>query len=340
MNFWSHTTATPGLLQISGLVALKPGPIRTNLPELLPIPLSDTQIFRATSVHQTSICNFLELYYGGSDWRIHVQDWLSTYLDDPKVIMLCMYRANNIIGIIVSTPLTNGNTYMSHGISLTGVRVIEGLCINPAYRGKGLAGIMINQMDHYTHTHFGPTAHLWSRETTSTPLISSALNTHMYGYIECALATPKTACEQMPWDMFVTLWKRSYIRWLNKPCIVTDTPLNRRNDLTVWIDAAQSKVAVVANTRRTSGTNTLWEVVWCGEILNDLLWPAESTEYNYFLESISAKLGHGILFTSDYIQTWNKPWVYGNSGFHSWYIYNYMPPAFRTCAVHAIREEL
>lgn len=344
MNFWSHTTAVPSVWQVSGFATLKPDYIRHATPEIMINPVSDTQIIRATSIHQTSISKFLETYYGGSDWTIDTNGWLSKYIEDLKVIVLCMYKYNDIIGVIVSTPLTHGKTYMSHGAILPCMRVIEGLCIHPAYRSKGLAGIMINQMDHYTHTHFGPTAHLWSREMASAPLISTALNTHKYGYIHCEQAKQKTLCEQLPWTTFVAHWKESYTHWLDNPCIVADTPVNRRGDLTVWIAGetlSERKVAVVANTRRKSGNNPLWEVVWCGTITNGILWPATSyIEYNHFLESIASRLRNGLLFTTEYIQTWEKPWVYGSSGFHSWYIYNYVPPVFRTCAIHAIREEL
>jgi hypothetical protein len=253
MNFWSHTSAVPSLWQTSGWATLKPGYIRPSPPELLPNPVSDSYIFRATSVHQTSIVAFLEAYYGGSDWRIDTSGWFSNYMDDPAVIIMCMRKQNDILGVIVSTPLTSGKTYMSHGAVLMGMRVIEGLCIHPAYRNKGLAGVMINQIDHYTHTHLGPSAHLWSREMATAPLFSTALTTQKYGYIQCEDATYRIPCEQMLWNKFVTLWKASYTRWLlESTCIVTDTPSNRRGDLRVWIDQ-DNRVAVVANTRRKSG---------------------------------------------------------------------------------------
>jgi hypothetical protein len=332
MNFWSHTSAVPSAWQVSGFATLKPRYIRTMPPIEMTNPVSDTQIFRATSALTHTISAFLTAYYGGSDWSIHVD--LSTYINDPHVIVLCMRKETTLIGMIVSTPLTAGKTYMSHG-GIVDMRVIEGLCIHPEYRSKGLAGILINQMDMYTHTLFGPTAHLWSREMATTPFFSTALTTQMYGYIHCEVAA-YTPCEQMPWKMFVGHWRESCRKWLDKPCIVADTPLNRRNDLTVWI--ADANVAVIANTRRTSGSDILWEVVWCGILDKGLLWPLD--ECGDFLESVAANIGHGILFTSDYVRKWKKPWIYGTSGYHSWYMYNYIPPAFRTCKIHAIREEL
>jgi hypothetical protein len=86
--------------------------------------------------------------------------------------------------------------------------------------------------------------------------------------------------------------------------------------------------------------------MWCGYIQNNILYPAKSSiQYKLFLEKISNKYD-GLLFVTSALyngqasSTWGEPWKYGTSGKHTWHIYNFIPPAFGTCELHIIRNEL
>ncbi len=356
MSFWSTPSvksATPSLWQMSGLATLEPQFLRREEPEELPNPISETQIIRLRPEHHTIFANFLELYYGGGDWNLRCQNWIRRYTDDPNVIILCLVheydveRGGEIFASIMSVPLTDGITAMSHGMRKRNVRVIEGLCVRDKLRSKGIAGVMINRMDRFTHHMFGPTVHLWAREQAySTGLLpTSALNTYEYGYIRCNEARPRIMCTKMDWLQFSALWSASCFSWLQDgPAIVAELPTNRRGDLTVWLGyrySAGQDVAVIANTQRYVNDQPIYEVVWCGSIKQGLLTPANKWDnYDTLLESIASKHS-GILFaTSEYIKLWSYPWTNGTSGYHTWYIYNYLPPAFGKCKLHVIREEV
>jgi hypothetical protein len=353
MPFWSQTTAAPAWWHTTW---------RTLSPQYLrptPLPEMPAQITLANNVVATvslvtrilvaDVAAFWETHYGGADWKIIAHDWIHTYINDSRVIVLCFRIPDvGIIGTIVSTPATNGITHMSHGAELRSLRVIEGLCVHPDYRSKGVAGSLIQCMDAYTSNHCGPTVHLWSRELMLRLPFSSALQTYRYGYITSVAAEPRTSVLPLPWDRFAELWKQCSGGWARRyaPCIVTDLPLNRRGGLTVWITRTgqvREQVVVISDTKRYSGIYAMYEVVWCGVLeRGSLLYPASpNMDYGATLETIVAEYFTGMLFTTDeYVHTWSAPWVYGSSGYHAWYIYNYLPPAFRTCKLHMIREEI
>jgi hypothetical protein len=354
MPFWSQTAATPSLWQMSGLATLSPQYLRIAEPQEIPNPMLETQIIRLRPEHQTLFSSFLESHYGGGDWALRSKDWISRYVEDPRVIILCLVReydaetGGKILASIMSVPFTDGLTAMSHGAQIRNVRVIEGLCVHPEIRGSGIAGIMINRMDIVTHRMFGPTAHLWAREEAYSPsalLLTSAINSHQYGYMRCQDANARLTCTKMDWSTFSTYWASNCFSWLRDgPAIVAEIPSNRRGDITVWLGYPYSSgqdVVVVVNTQRYSDDGAIYEVLWCGSIKEGKLYPVSKwTDYGTLIESIASK-HKGIFFATDeYVHIWTGPWIFGKSGYHSWYLYNYLPPAFGNCKLHAIREEI
>jgi hypothetical protein len=263
-------------------------------------------------------------------------DWVANYVDDPTVYIFLLFENGLIIGSIVSTPMTRGKTIFSNGTVLYDVRVIEGLCIHRKERGKHLAEFLISYMDWYTAS-IRPTVHLWSRELTATPLVHTAIQLSTYAYIECAKAKPRIPCKQMLMSDFQTYWK-TYIEshGIASPSIFTSNPIIRRGDIYVWHTLNNEHIAVITNTRRIMRRTMLpiYEVVWINSI-----------SAAWFLESIAATL-QGVLFASSARSSgganadWPAPWVYGQSGVHAWYIYNYTPPGFGNCELNIIREEI
>ena len=345
MGFWSKTTATPTLWQASGFSRLLPDFIRTTT---IPLPtLKDgEQIRRLNGSDLNKVGPFWQRYYSGDDWELDesVNIWARQYLQDPDVIVLGLFNTTGLVATIVSTPL--GNTIMSHGAILRNTRVIEGLCVHDTSRQTGVAGFMIEYMDAYTSTMFGPTVHFWSRELHKKPVFSTALTTDTYAYIQCAAATTSLPITPIDWTLFQQLWISNSSLWCSAvegPSIVALTPKNRRNALTVL--GVQGHIVVVSRTGRQTKPARLpiWEVVWCGVRSGATLRPAAADERT--LTSVAAYLQRGLLFASSaptgggVRKEWTG-WQFGRSGVHAWYIYNYIPPAFGSCTIHAIREEI
>lgn len=358
MPFWSSTKASPTLWQASGFAKLEPRFLRLELPELPPLPssLSHLQIRRGVPTDAPAFALFLSEWYRGSDWTLSLRiEEVEYYLrDDQVVVLLACNPDRRIVGSIVSTPLTRGDTHMSHGAHLRHVHYIEGLCIHGMYRSKGLAGTMIAHIDGTTTRLFGPVALLWSRELPSKPFFSTALHTATYAYLPCHRATRQVALREVPWDEFCHLWENNCHRFSG---IVATVPTNRRGGLRIWEAETQgaTKLAVVADTRRiTKDGGPVYEVIWCGWRITNLLFSAcEGQHYRAFLESVASQYARPgdrpPLFFATSIETggmakkrWEDkgPWIYGTSGVHATYLYNYLPPSFGNCLVHAIREEL
>jgi hypothetical protein len=142
--------------------------------------------------------------------------------------------------------------------------------------------------------------------------------------------------------------------WIDDiPRIVATRPFSIHSSFDVWMYPEDSlihykTVVVVSNThRKTRSTNQpIYEVVWCGYIFRNILYPAKrSVQYKHMLDDISNQYV-GMLFVSSAIynggatDTWGAEWNYGRSGVHSWNIYNYIPPSFGDCELLTIRDEL
>ena len=334
MVFWATTSAAPSVLSRFGLSIQNPDFLRKTVPNK---PTGKYEPVRAIPAHLTVLARFWSEQYCGADWIMDTSDdWVAKYVNDPTVYIFLLFMGSSIIGSIVSTPLTNGNTIFSNGTVLYDVRAIEGLCIHRSQRGKNLAGFLISYMDWYTAS-IRPTVHLWSRELASVPFVHTAIQISTYAYIECVKARHRIPCSQMPMDDFQAYWKTYIINHgISSPAIFTSNPMLRRDDITVWHNTNNEHIAVVTFTRRRMRRTMLpiYEVVW-----------VTSTSPAWFLESVAANL-QGVLFASSARQgggataEWPASWVYGQSGVHAWYIYNYVPPSFGNCELNIIREEI
>jgi GNAT superfamily N-acetyltransferase len=354
MTFWSHTTAAPTWWHALGFARLEPRFLRLE-PPTLPPPTPDVRslpVERATTDFTARIAQFWRRAYTGSDWYLDATEALvRTYLEDPAVILLVAVQLDGTIdGTVVATPLSPGEVTMSHGARLDRVYVIEGLCVSDAYRGRGLAGHLIALIDATVVRLHGPTALLWSRELSRVPYVSTAIQTATYAFLRCADVRARVAMPvPLPWDELCALWVANRWRFLG---IVASLPDNRRGTLCAWkvpVDGAD-KLVVVSNTgRRTRAGLLIHEVIWCGWMpTSTLLYAAaKGQDYHRVLEAIATQY-EGLLFASSTIQggqaaqAWDEEglWRYGTSGIHAWYIYNYLPPAFGDCEIHALREEL
>ena len=337
MGFWSNTAATPSFWQITGWSRLSANYIRSeSIP--FPAPKKNEYIVRLNASHTHRVAAFWQRYYSGEDWEFDdsVYSWARLYLSDTEVIILGLFHGGDLIATIVSTPV--GPTTMSHGVTLSNLRVIEGLCVHDNYRSTGVAGFMIETMDAFT-SRTGPVAHLWSREINHIPLISSALSTTTYAYARCGMCPLSVPVTPMNWSEFVELWTSNTSSFCSANIVVL-SPNNRRGGLLAF--AVKNYIVIVSNTgRRTKrGHLPISEVIWCGQRREHALLSARCTEE--VLTSVAAYLYKGLLFASSAFgveRGWTH-WNYGNSGYHAWYLYNYIPPAFGSCTLHAIREEI
>jgi hypothetical protein len=372
MVFWSNTSAASRIKDVWFSKKL-PHFIRSMPPEkpkLRMKGLSDP--VRLTIDHLGPLCAFWTAHYCGDDWYLNAEPyWVETYLNDLGVLVYGMFDAENkLVATIVSVPFTPGVCEMTHGgvLSSGTMRVIEGLCISKSLRGSGLAGYLIGFIDTLTSWK-QPTAHLWSRETAVAPFayLNTALRSDTYAMLKTRMLGElnlEKRVEKFRWDAFVGFWKRSCREWvmntgdLNmKSSIVATIPHSRSGHIDVWITRpncvdGDPRVVVVVNTRRRAipGDEPIMEVVWCGTIHERRLVPNRNvSDFRSVLESVGANYPNVLLFASSGLMgggasaEWirvGSPWTYGHSGVHSWYIYNYMPPAFGSCELYAIRDEI
>ena len=358
MRFWSSTTAAPSVWDMIG-VGRRSGYIRTTMPPLYPQDHAFGRVRAALAGDESIVADFLIRNYRGSDWRIGAdcRDWIAAYLRDADVVCLILQSpSGEVLGSIFSVPFGASETRMTNGERVRCLRVIEGLAVAPSVRGHGLAGFLIAHMDAWTSYKFGVCAHIWSREIVAAPMfLSSALQVATYAYKVCGGGAPPGDLEIIPWDAFAALWRASAPDWTAMTdvgaAIVAVAPAQlRRGGLTVY--RYRNLVAVVSATGRvTDGDDPIYEVIWCGLTLSSgNLMPAcaaSTIRYKHMLDVIAARSVRGIVFATDdplgggASPTWEADgWVYGRSGAHATYIYNYIPPTFGSCRVHCLREEI
>ena len=364
MPFWSKTVAAPSWID-TWFKDRTPRFLRL-LPASEPqTPKGLTPPVRLTIDDVGPLSAFWTASYGGDDWYMDAQPaWVASYLNDPAVIVLGVFDGGKLVATIVSTPFSGAGTELSNGgmLPFGSLRVIEGLCLSNEWRSRGVAGYMIGMMDCWTSSKL-PVAHLWARETSSTPLMSTALRTDTYAMLQTKNAVETIGCSKMDWLQFTDLWRMSVSSWNHEdgegkkpPCILSTKPVNRSSAIDVWMVKTRPdmptglrQVAVVLDTRRRTipGDERIFEVIWCGFLTGSKLKPNNgSSGFRPFLESIAVNYNDAVLFASSGLMggearsDWGKPWRYGCSGVHSWYMYNYMPPAFGSCEIMAIRDEI
>jgi hypothetical protein len=357
MTFWSSSAAAPSFLMTLPFYNRRPQYLRTDMPPLCPETYtfsdgSTAKVKRLFGSNAEAVGAFLTKYYIGDDWRItHVENWIGAYLRDAEVVALGLWKGDTLIATIFSVPI--GTTLMSHGGLIRNMRVIEGLCVSPAYRSKGLAGFMIAHADAFTSYKFGVCAHLWARELDSYPLINTALTVDYYGYRATGGIKDETI-RSIPWDSFVQLWTSNSSKWVlatggsrpAEPCIVATEPANRRGRNTVYF--GYGGLAVISDTERTGADGKhIYEIVWSGRFDAGGLMPATADfDFKQLMDGVASLLpGGGVLFgtcapSCGGLRADWEGWAVGRSGHHALYLYNYMPPAFGACRIHIVRDEL
>lgn len=365
MPFWSKTLAAPRWID-TWFNDRTPRFLRVTRPAEPPIPVGLSAPVRLTIDDVGPLCAFWTASYSGDDWYMDAQpSWVSTYLKDPAVIILAAYNASGaIVATIVSTPFSGDRTEMSNGgmLPVGSMRVIEGLCLAKAWRSKGVAGYLIGVIDCWTSKTL-PVAHMWSKESRSAPLMTTALRTDTYAMLKTQQAKSSVDCERLEWRYFSDVWFASVSSWINEdaegkkpPRIIGVKPINRSDDIHVWIvnkrfvpPQEPRKIVVMSNTHRRSipGDELIYEVIWCGYLVNGRLKPNGGDRgFRPLIESVASNYKNSVLFASSGCMggeagsEWSMPWRYGRSGVHSWHIYNYMPPVFGTCEILSVRNEI
>lgn len=329
MNIWSANAAAPQWFHT--LFPTRPGYLRST-PAPVPVIPNNLAIRRASQQAAAPIAAFWNTYYCGEDWYMDVStDWVANYLRDQDVILLYAHdREYNIKATIVSSPVSPTSVVMSHGARIP-LRCIEGLCVADDMRGAGLAGSMIAAADYYT-SQSGPQAHMWCRELAIDPTVfTTAASVKTYSYIDGtkAVTIPGLPATRISWRQFQERWN-PYRYTTSAYSIIAETPLNRNNGLDVWNIEMRGRtynIVVLHTQRRVKGTHQqIYEIIWSSQS-NEEVYTTVAAQYN------------GLVFTTDADNTWKK-WIYGRSGVHATYLYNYLPPIFRNCEFIMIREEI
>lgn len=334
MSFWSFNTAAPSYWHTWFSFN---GDFLRKIPALCPLDMPKYSRYRRLLVSdRENLGSFLREHYGDPTWYLDTGSWLDVYLEDPNTIVLGLFDTSEMLcACIFSSPLPKDSQI---GLQrLSNIRVIEGLCVHKAFRKSGLANYLLSAIDYETSRQ-GPTVHLYSRELPNVPLLSTHLNAKLYAYIECTFARPTLQVSKMEWDIFQTLWA-SNKDWKSSGDLVSP-PFSMRGDLSVW--QVEQSVIVVANTRRRARRDNapIWEIAWCGTILYGMLYPSRVLPSH--LESVAAE-HTGLFFCMN--EHFAEPvqegtWHIGQSGYHAWYIYNYLVPKFGSLELQMVREEI
>lgn len=334
MGFWSVTTAAPQWWLT--LFPTKPGYLRNDPVEPVSSPFTIRRASPAISAH---ISAFWNTYYCGSDWYMDTSvEWVENYLRDPEVILLYAHDSSyTIMATIVSSPVSKKPVVMSHGARIP-LRCIEGLCLADSVRGQGIAAIMISAIDSYT-SKSGPCAHIWSRELPLDPgIFTTAASIKTYAYILSNNAqlhrrhTP-LRITNIPWSTFMSTWNPYRYVVNQTSTIISELPLNRNNGLDVWNVEYKGKntIVVVLHTQRKTRSH---------KPILEIIWSSSHTDLKTIHTHVSAQYNDCIMFTTDADGSWSPEWVYGQSGVHATYLYNYLPPEFRNTELILIREEI
>ncbi len=358
-QFW-HTseTAGPSVLDVARVWDREPRILRTKK-RAKPQPWNHLERpIRLIGRDASQVAAFWKKNYKGSDWYLDATDaWVQTVLSSSSNIAFGVYEKGELIGTILSRPASkNGKLLVGDAGYIYDGRVIEGLCIHPKYRGQHLAGWLIAWMDYTTDmTH--PTVHFWFREVPLSPVLSTEICGHTYGYVRIAdlsrtihLPVP----ESVNLKDFQTLWENSAYFWRSSKSLVASLPFWEEGDDEFWeVWKYQKFIVVLQNTRRKSipENQIIWEVAWVGtETTNGQIRPRkpEDVSAKNSIEAVAIQKGraNGILFVTDAphqggaTSEWGKPWIFGTSGKHLTYIYNFMPPTFWYCDVQMLRLEV
>lgn len=313
-------------------------------------------------IHSQVLTNFWHTEYRGSDWSFRLStDQIRAVLEDKRTLVLGVFDGGSLVGTIVARPLTEEGVELRVGTigRVEGAYMVEGLCVAKAWRGRHLAGWLISWVD-YLLTRERPRMFLWSRESATG--ISTINITHtQYAYIR-SRDLPATLDSQwitgIPWARFREAWAASAPYWSSEMAVFPTSLPSDCSGLHVWRHGLYGVVVVLSDTARvTAEGEHMWEVQWCGRVDraeedNIVPWtqqgsPLVADMLAYLTWAISAETQKDvILFACDAAHLggatvdWGVPWHVGKSGYHTTYMYNYMPPAFWKMAVMLPRFEL
>jgi GNAT superfamily N-acetyltransferase len=313
-------------------------------------------------IHAPLLAAFWSTHYRGSDWRfvLGAED-VRTLLAEKRVLALGVFNPRmdgQLLATIVARPLTDEGVELCVGEKgrVEGAYIVEGLCVDPAWRGKHLAGWLISWVD-YLLSRDRPRLFLWSREAP-TALSTTNITNALYAYIRSRDLPVATDPHLRPvaWDTFRTLWANATPHWSCTTAVFPTALPSTQERLRVWLHELWGIVVVLSDTRRyTEGGETVWEVQWCGSVDGDnrmLPWdkkgdPRMAQMLTFLVgELVGSSKNEVILFVTDVphqggaTTEWYQPWHVGRSGFHQTYMYNFMPPAFWSMTVMLPRWEL
>lgn len=322
----------------------KPRPLRPQ-GRGRPLPFGPWQApVRVGDADIHALTQFWTEHYNGADWVFRPEpEWVASVLAS-NTFALIVRENQAIVGSIVCRGI-GSEGFRLGSLGLPNAYMIEGLCIHPQWRGQHLAGWLIAWVDHLANTT-GPQAFFWSREAPPRDLTYVA--SHTYAYLPLSGVASRrieeTGLTAIPWEAFRRIWASYVPRWnVEEAAFPTELPAD---PLRVWRLCNETMYVVVSDTRRwTRAGRKIWEVQFCGDLYTP--WEA-NTEARDVLEAVGSLLateGDGLLFVSSApwqggCTTWPRPWVVGTAGYHTTYIYNYMPPVFHRLATLFLRNEL
>lgn len=374
--FWDQEdTAGPSMMDVARFWDRQPRYLRTtNRGRPSPFSAGSNGNWMSPTfllpVHATAVADFWATHYGGTDWRfvLDVED-VQDILREDRILALGVFNSNRtLVGTIVARPLTDMGVKLCIGSTgrAEGAYVVEGLCIDPAWRGKHLAGWLISWVD-FLLSRERPRLYVWSRESP-TALSLTNIASAQYAYIHSsrlpADLDPQWVTE-MSWSSFREAWVASTPHWSSATAMFPTALPKTAKHLEIWRHELWGIVLVLSDTRRRikRTEEKIWELQWCGSVSQQGLLQPWATKGDarvaqmlaYILSqkggqktknaAAAARTG-AVLFVTDAphqggaTTEWGDPWVFGTSGYHNTYVYNYMPPAFWSMTVMLPRWEL
>jgi len=213
-----------------------------------------------------------------------------------------------------------------------GFHVVEGLVVHRSLRGRGVAGWMIAAIDGTVSRLYAPRpfACLWARELAVLPSFPTFVSCRPYWWKACSAGTMDGWTRLSVAEAEAERWWSGVVEAATKasPVIATTSLDARRGGLTILQKGAEG--VVVSDTCRATAKGDgppqrIYEVVWASSATA--------------VAAAAAAFGTGLLFATLDMNGF-PGWSTGSSGYHAYSIYNYWPPAWGSCDILALREEL
>jgi hypothetical protein len=272
-------------------------------------------------------------HYGGEDWTWGGEEGaILPYLSDSRVVGLGLRDARrDLVATIFAVPLGE-TTRMSHGAALEdyGFHVVEGLVVEGGLRGQGVAGWMIAAIDGTVSRLRAPRpfACLWAREVSRLPMFPTFVSCRPYAWKRSTRAALPAGWRLVSADEFQPVWNAVVAAALSSgaPTLATTSMDVRRGGLLFLVGPKDYQDAVVvSDTCRRSRQD--------GERVYEIVYATATSG------AAAAAAVTGLLFTTLPVGS-EDGWTAGTSGYHAYSIYNYWPPAFGSCDLLFVREEL